>query len=428
MIFFFKLLIAFSLNKKMNIEIISIGDELLIGQVVNTNASFMAQELNKVGLNVNRITTIADDNQEIESSVLAALNNSDCVLTTGGLGPTKDDITKYTLAKLFDSKMIENKDVLENIRNIFNHRNYVLTPTNRLQAQVPEKCKVIENLVGTAPGMCFEKDNKLIVSMPGVPFEMKEMMTKHVIPILLSHYKPSAIFHKTIITQGVGESFLSDKIEKFELALPKYIKLAYLPAANMLRLRLSARGEDQKAIKQELDNQVNKLMPLIEDYFIGFDEGDLSLILAKLLLEKGKTLATAESCTGGNIAHCITINAGSSNYFKGSVVAYSNETKINVLGVDEEAIKTNGAVSEQVAKQMAIGALKKMKTDYAIATTGIAGPTGGSEEKPIGTVWIAIANNKGECIASKHNFFSSRENFINRTTNECFAMLIRLIK
>ena len=412
----------------MNIEIISIGDELLIGQVVNTNASFMAQELNKVGFNVNRITTIADDAKEIESSVLAALNNSDCVLTTGGLGPTKDDITKYTLAKLFDSKMIENKDVLENIRNIFNHRNYVLTPTNRLQAQVPEKCKVIENLIGTAPGMCFEKDNKLVVSMPGVPFEMKEMMTKHVIPILLSHYKPSAIFHKTIITQGVGESFLSDKIEKFELALPKYIKLAYLPAANMLRLRLSARGEDQKAIKQELDNQVNKLMPLIEDYFIGFDEGDLSLILAKLLLEKGKTLATAESCTGGNIAHCITINAGSSNYFKGSVIAYSNETKINILGVDEEAIKTNGAVSEQVAKQMAIGALKKMKTDYAIATTGIAGPTGGSEEKPIGTVWIAIANNKGECIASKHNFFSSRENFINRTTNECFSMLIRLIK
>lgn len=412
----------------MNIEIISIGDELLIGQVVNTNASFMAQELNKVGLNVNRITTIADDAQEIESSVLAALNNSDCVLITGGLGPTKDDITKYTLAKLFDSNMIENKDVLENIRNIFNHRNYILTPTNRLQAQVPEKCKVIENLVGTAPGMCFEKDNKLVVSMPGVPFEMKEMMTKHVIPILLSHYKPSAIFHKTIITQGVGESFLSDMIEEFEVALPKYIKLAYLPAPNMLRLRLSARGEDQKAIKQELDNQVNKLMPLIEDYFIGFDEGDLSLLLAKLLLEKGKTLATAESCTGGNIAHCITINAGSSNYFKGSVVAYSNETKINVLGVDEEAIKTNGAVSEQVAKQMAIGALKKMKTDYAIATTGIAGPTGGSEEKPIGTVWIAIANNKGECIASKHNFFSSRENFINRTTNECFSMLIRLIK
>ncbi|MFA6200041.1 MAG: competence/damage-inducible protein A [Bacteroidales bacterium] len=412
----------------MNIEIISIGDELLIGQVVNTNASFMAQELNKVGLNVNRITTIADDAQEIESSVLVALNNSDCVLITGGLGPTKDDITKYTLAKLFDSNMIENKDVLENIRNIFNHRNYILTPTNRLQAQVPEKCKVIENLVGTAPGMCFEKDNKLVVSMPGVPFEMKEMMTKHVIPILLSHYKPSAIFHKTIITQGVGESFLSDMIEEFEVALPKYIKLAYLPAPNMLRLRLSARGEDQKAIKQELDNQVNKLMPLIEDYFIGFDEGDLSLLLAKLLLEKGKTLATAESCTGGNIAHCITINAGSSNYFKGSVVAYLNETKINVLGVDEEAIKTNGAVSEQVAKQMAIGALKKMKTDYAIATTGIAGPTGGSEEKPIGTVWIAIANNKGECIASKHNFFSSRENFINRTTNECFAMLIRLIK
>lgn len=412
----------------MNIEIINIGDELLIGQVVNTNASFMAEQLNKVGLNVNRVTTIADDANEIELSVLNALQHADCVLITGGLGPTKDDITKYTLAKLFESEMVEDENVLKNIKRIFDHRGYTLTPTNRLQALVPKKCKVIENLVGTAPGMCFEKDNKLVFSMPGVPFEMKEMLTKHVIPILLSHYKPSAIFHKTIITQGVGESFLSDKIEEFELALPKYIKLAYLPAPNLLRLRLSARGEDQKAIKEELDNQVEKLMPLIKDYFIGFDEGDLSLVLAKLLLERGKTLSTAESCTGGNIAHSITINAGSSNYFKGSVVAYSNEAKIDVLGVSQEAIKNNGAVSEEVAKQMAIGAIKKMKTDYAISTTGIAGPTGETEGKPIGTVFIAIANNKGECIASKHNFFSSRENFINRTTNECFSMLIRWIK
>lgn len=412
----------------MNIEIINIGDELLIGQVVNTNASFIAQELNKVGLNVVRITTIADDVNEIELSVSSALENSDSVIITGGLGPTKDDITKYTLAKLFESEMVEDEVVLDNIKKIFDHRGYVLTPTNRLQAQVPKKCKVIENLVGTAPGMCFQKDNKLVFSMPGVPFEMKQMLTKHVIPILLSHYKPSAIFHKTIITQGVGESFLSDKIEEFELALPKFIKLAYLPGPNLLRLRLSARGEDQKEVKQELENQINKLMPLIEDYFIGFDEGDLSLVLAKLLLKKGETLSTAESCTGGNIAHSITINAGSSNYFKGSVVAYSNEAKIDVLGVSQEAIKNNGAVSEEVAKQMAIGAIKKMKTNYAISTTGIAGPTGETEGKPIGTVWIAIANNKGECVASKHNFFSSRENFINRTTNECFSMLIRWIK
>lgn len=417
-----------TIKKLMNTEIINIGDELLIGQVINTNATFIAEQLNKVGLNVNKVTIIADDDREIELSVSSALENSDCVLITGGLGPTKDDITKYTLAKFFDSEMIEDEGVLANIKKIFDHRGYVLTPTNRMQAQVPKKCRVIENLVGTAPGMCFQKDNKLVISMPGVPFEMKEMMTKNVIPILLSHYKQSAIFHKTIITQGVGESFLSDKIEEFELALPKYIKLAYLPAANMLRLRLSARGEDYNTIKKELDSQVNKLMPLIEDYFIGFDEGDLSLVLAKLLIEKGKTLSTAESCTGGNIAHSITINAGSSNYFKGSVVAYSNEIKINVLGVEENAINNYGAVSEGVAKQMALGAIKRIGTDYAIATTGIAGPTGGSEEKPVGTVWIAIANNKGECIASKHNFYSSRENFINRTTNECFAQLIRWIK
>lgn len=412
----------------MNIEIINIGDELLIGQVINTNASFMAQELNKVGFNVYRITTIADDALEIETSVKKALENADSVIITGGLGPTKDDITKYTLAKIFDSQMIESKEVLANIKTIFDRRGFELTPTNRLQALVPEKCRVIENLVGTAAGMCFEKDNKLTFSMPGVPFEMKEMLIKHVIPILQSHYKPDAIFHKTIITQGVGESFLSDMIEEFELALPKYIKLAYLPSANMLRLRLSARGENEKEVKAELDRQIDKLMPLIKDCFLGFNEGDLSHVLADMLIKEGKTVSLAESCTGGNIARKITINAGSSQYFKGSVVAYSNDVKVNVLGVDEKAILDYGAVSEEVAKQMAIGAIKIMNSDYAIATTGIAGPDGGTDEKPVGTVWVAVANKKGECIASQHNFYSSRDNFIDRTTNEGFSKLIRFIK
>ncbi|MDD4684910.1 MAG: competence/damage-inducible protein A [Bacteroidales bacterium] len=412
----------------MNIEIINIGDELLIGQVINTNASFMAQELNKVGFNVYRITTIADDALEIETSVKKALENADSVIITGGLGPTKDDITKYTLAKIFDSQMIESKEVLANIKTIFDRRGFELTPTNRLQALVPEKCRVIENLVGTAAGMCFEKDNKLTFSMPGVPFEMKEMLIKHVIPILQSHYKPDAIFHRTIITQGVGESFLSDMIEEFELALPKYIKLAYLPSANMLRLRLSARGENEKEVKAELDRQIDKLMPLIKDCFLGFNEGDLSHVLADMLIKEGKTVSLAESCTGGNIARKITINAGSSQYFKGSVVAYSNDVKVNVLGVDEKAILDYGAVSEEVAKQMAIGAIKIMNSDYAISTTGVAGPDGGTDEKPVGTVWVAVANKKGECIASQHNFYSSRENFIDRTTNEGFSKLIRFIK
>ncbi|MFV0598515.1 MAG: competence/damage-inducible protein A [Bacteroidales bacterium] len=412
----------------MDIEIINIGDELLIGQVVNTNASFMSEELNKVGLNVNRVTTIADDANEIELSVLNALQHADCILITGGLGPTKDDITKYTLAKIFESEMVEDENVLANIKRIFDHRGYELTPTNRLQALVPKKCRVIENLVGTAPGMCFEKEGKLIISMPGVPFEMKAMMQKHVIPLLLSHYKPSAIFHKTIITQGVGESFLSDMIEEFELALPKYIKLAYLPAANLLRLRLSARGEDEKAIKQELDNQVEKLMPLIKDYFIGFDEGDLSVLVSKLLLEKNKTLSTVESCTGGNIAHTITLNAGSSEYYKGTIVSYANQVKTELLGVKEESIQNQGAVSKEVAEQMALQGVKKLKTDYCVSTTGIAGPSGGSDEKPVGTVWIAVANAKGECHSKQFNFYSSRENFINRTTNQAFAMLLSWIK
>ncbi len=412
----------------MDIEIINIGDELLIGQVVNTNASFMSEQLNKVGLNVNRITVISDDEKEIELSVLNALEHSDCILITGGLGPTKDDITKYTLAKIFNSPMIENKEVLANVKRIFDLRGYELTPTNRLQALVPEKCKVIENLVGTAAGMCFEKDGKLIVSMPGVPFEMKEMMQKHVIPLLLSHYKPSAIFHKTILTQGIGESFLSDILEDFELSLPKHIKLAYLPQANLLRLRLSARGEDYDKIKEELDYQVNKILPLVKPYLIGFDENDLSIVLSKLLMSKGKTLSTVESCTGGNISHCITLNAGSSQYFKGTIVAYSNQVKTDVLGVSEEAINTKGAVSKEVAEQMALQGVKKLNTDYCISTTGIAGPSGGSEEKPVGTVWIAVANSKGETYSKQYNFFSSRENFINRTTNQAFAMLIGWIK
>lgn len=412
----------------MNIEIINIGDELLIGQVVNTNASFMAKELNKVGFNVNRITTIADDSLEIETSVKKALENADSVIITGGLGPTKDDITKYTLAKIFDSQMIESQEVLANIKTIFDRRGFELTPTNRLQALVPEKCRVIENLVGTAAGMCFEKDNKLTFSMPGVPFEMKEMLIKHIIPILQSQYKPDAIFHKTIITQGVGESFLSDMIEEFELALPKYIKLAYLPSANMLRLRLSARGENEKEVKAELDHQIDKLMPLIKDCFLGFNEGDLSHVLADMLIKEGKTVSLAESCTGGNIARKITINAGSSQYFKGSVTAYANDIKVSVLGVDEKAILEHGAVSEEVAKQMALGAIKIMNSDYSIATTGVAGPDGGTDEKPVGTVWVAVANNKGECIATQHNFYSSRDNFIDRTTNEGFSKLIRFIK
>lgn len=411
----------------MNIEIINIGDELLIGQVVNTNASWMALELNKVGLNVNKVTTISDNAREIEDSINLALETSDCVLITGGLGPTKDDITKITLANMFESTLVENEKALENIKRIFSQRGYILSATNRKQALMPERSLYIENLVGTAAGMCFEKDNKLIISMPGVPFEMKQMMTLHVIPLLLKHYKPMAIHHKTIITQGIGESFLSDLIEDFEDSLPQHIRLAYLPSANMLRLRLSARGEDDKKTKDELNREVEELIPLIDKYFIGFDETDLSQILAKKLKENKLTIASAESCTGGNIAHIITSNAGASEYYKGSIIAYSNEVKINILGVDPKSIEEYGAVSQEVAQQMALGAVKSLGVDYAMATTGIAGPDGGSEEKPVGTVWVAVANKKGEIIAKKSNFASNRTNFIDRTSNEALAMLIRFI-
>ena len=303
-----------------------------------------------------------------------------------------------------------------------------MTETNRKQALVPNGCTVIDNPIGTAPGMCFEKDGKLVISMPGVPFEMENMMKERVLPMLLEHYKVSAIFHRTFITQGIGESFLSDKLEDFEAGLPSFIKLAYLPKPNVLRLRLSARGENHDKVQAELEHQSSLLLKELGNYFIGFDEDNLAVLLSQILLERGESLATAESCTGGNIAHQITLLAGASQIYKGSVVSYANETKEALLGVKEETLKQYGAVSQQVAEQMALGAVQKFKTTYAVSTTGIAGPTGGTQDKPVGTVWIAIANDKGECWASKHGFFSSRENFINRTTNECFSQLIRHIK
>ncbi|MDR0970777.1 MAG: competence/damage-inducible protein A [Bacteroidales bacterium] len=411
----------------MNTHIINIGDELLIGQVINTNASWMALQLNLSGVNVSKTIVIADSEKEIENSILSSLKEADCILITGGLGPTKDDITKTTLAKLFSSPLIENKEVLENIKNIFSLRGFPLTSTNRKQALVPKDCKVINNPYGTAPGMCFEKDNKLIISMPGVPFEMQNMMTNYVIPLILSHYKPIAIIHKTLLTCGLGESFLSDLIEPFELSLPKYIKLAYLPSANFLRLRLSAKGENRDSIEKELNNQVNKLLPLIKDYFIGFDFDDPSLVLAEELKKRKQTISTAESCTGGNIAHRITINPGASQYYKGSVVSYSNQTKIQVLGVEKEFIETFGAVSREVAEKMAKNVREKLNTTYSIATTGIAGPSGGSEEKPVGDIWIAIACENGDVISKKFNFYSSRENFISRATNQALFMIINLL-
>lgn len=404
------------------VEIINIGDELLIGQVVNTNAAEMSKMLNSAGFDVIRISVIGDSGNEIRKSVTEALQNANIVIITGGLGPTKDDITKKVLAEIFDSQLVMNDSVYHHIEKMFALKGYEFTETNQAQALVPDKCQVIHNPVGTAPGMCFEKEGKLLFSMPGVPFEMRKMMPE-VIQIMTQHFQVEAIEHRTLLYGGIGESFLSDKLEDFEAQLPSFIKLAYLPQAGVLRLRLTAKGTNKELINNEIDIQKEKLLQLTQEYFIGFEANSIAITLGEQLKKAGKTIATAESCTGGNIAHQITLVPGSSQYFKGSVVCYANEVKINTLGVSFQDIQQYGAVSETVARQMAEGARKRLNTDFAIATTGVAGPDGGSDEKPVGTVWIAVADSTGT-IAKKCFFPSTRENFIDRTSNHAILMLL----
>ncbi|MBQ7551095.1 MAG: competence/damage-inducible protein A [Bacteroidales bacterium] len=409
----------------VKVAIINIGDELLIGQVVNTNAAEMAKMLNAAGFDVVLTQTIGDDGETIRKFVVESLANSDVVLVTGGLGPTKDDITKKVLAEIFDSELVENVEVREHIKKMFVQRGYAFTPTNQEQALVPKKCRVIFNAVGTAPGMCFEKEGKLLFSLPGVPFEMRTMM-KEVIRIMEDYFETEVIEHRTLMFAGIGESFLSDMLEDFEATLPAYMKLAYLPQPGMLRLRLTAKGTSKKLILSEIENRKEALRHLAQDYFIGYEMNSLAEAVGEKLVEVQKTMATAESCTGGNIAHQITLIPGSSRYFKGTVVSYANEVKQQVLGVNACDLEKYGAVSEQVAKQMAQGVRQLLQVDYAVATTGIAGPDGGTEEKPVGTVWIAFADANG-CHAEKYCYASTRESFIDRVSNYALLMLLKKI-
>ena len=405
----------------MNVEIISIGDELLIGQVVNTNASWMGTQLNLAGLNVSKITAISDKKDAIVKSIDDAFANADIVLITGGLGPTNDDITKHTLCEYFDSKLVFHQESYEKVKELFGARGVGVTELNRQQAEVPDKCKVIINNNGTAPGMWFEKDGKILVAMPGVPFEMKAMMTDFIIPELTKN-NTNKIVHYTILTTGVGESFLADLIKDWEAELPQHIKLAYLPQPGVVRLRLSAYGQDKKVLEDTIKIYVDKLKNLIPDLIFGYNEDTLPSVIGKLLKEKGKTLATAESCTGGYIAHLITSIAGSSSYYKGSVISYANEIKTSVLKVKEETLLQHGAVSEQCVTEMVQGVIELMKTDYAIAISGIAGPDGGTDEKPVGTTWIAIANGK-EIITKKFLIGNERSRNIERAAITALNML-----
>lgn len=411
----------------MNAEIISIGDELLIGQVINTNASWMGEFLNRNGIKVSQIKAIADDKKAIIEAIDSSFKSADLILLTGGLGPTKDDITKHTLCEYFDTKLVFNEEAYRRIQEIFRLRNFKVTAVNKAQADLPESCTPLTNINGTASGMWFEKDGKVLVSMPGVPFEMKPMMENEVIPRVKAKYKTPVIIHKTIMTQGVGESFLAKKIEDWENSLPKNIKLAYLPQPGIVRLRLSTNGENKAKCEKIIADLVEKLKLLIGDLIFGYDDILLEEAVGESLKLHQKTVATAESCTGGYIAHLFTSIAGSSNYFKGSAVTYANEIKENILGVSHEDLEKKGAVSETVVKQMALGAKAKFGTDYAIATSGIAGPDGGTEDKPVGTTWIAIAGPKG-VLAKKYHFGEHRGRNIRRAALTALFLLKKTVE
>lgn len=375
----------------MKTEIISIGDELLIGQTINTNASWMGQELNKIGVDVHQVTVITDNEQHIRKALDESRERVDLVLITGGLGPTKDDITKTTLADYFHTSLIENEEVLAIIKERLKARKLEMNELNRKQALVPESATVFLNNWGTAPGMWFEDRGTVFVSMPGVPGEMKGLMTEYILPAVAEKFNPPVILHKTLLTLGTIEARLADLLEDFENELPAEIKLAYLPTSPIIKLRLSARGKDRSHLESLIEEQVKKLYQIIPDLIFGTEPDSLEEIVGKLLSERKQSLSTAESCTGGNISRLITSVPGSSEYFKGAVVAYANEVKINTLNVPAELIEKQGAVSKEVVLEMAKNVKELFQTDYAIAISGIAGPTGGTVEKPVGTTWLAIA-------------------------------------
>lgn len=407
-------------------EIITIGDEILIGQIVDTNSAWMAEQFNLNGIEIYQITSVHDDHKHILEAIKKAAEKVDLVVITGGLGPTKDDITKDSLCEYFDTKLVFHEPTFEHIKERFSNRNIDINQLNRDQALVPGNCTVLFNKAGTAPGMWFEKNETIFVSMPGVPFEMKYLVEHEILPRLLESGKTKAIYHKTVLTQGVPESMLAEKLEDWENALPENIKLAYLPNPMSVRLRLSAMGTDESVLQNAVEEQIQKLQQIIPESIFGFDTETLAEVIGRKLKSKGKTLAVAESCTGGYISHLITSVAGSSEFFNGSVTAYSNLVKENVLGVGGKTILEFGAVSEQVAIKMALGAKRVLNSDYAVATTGIAGPTGGTEEKPVGTVWIAVAS-ENKVFAKKFVFGNNRERNIIRSSQTALQILRRII-
>ena len=411
----------------MKAEIITIGDEILIGQIVDTNSAWIGEQFNLNGIEIYQITSVHDDHNHILEALQNAEKHADLVVITGGLGPTKDDITKRVLCEYFNTKLVFNQPTFDRIVKHFSKSGIDINKLNRDQALVPENCIVLTNRMGSAPGMWFEKNDTIFVSMPGVPFEMKYLVEFELLPKLRKTGKTKAIYHKTVLTQGIPESMLAERIASWEEALPKHIKLAYLPNPMAVRLRLSAMGTDENLLRQDVELEISKLLQIIPESVFGFNNETLSEVIGRVLQKHGKTMAVAESCTGGYISHLITSIAGSSAYYVGSVTSYSNEVKEKVLNVSRINLAEFGAVSKQVAVQMVEGVKKLLGADYAISTTGIAGPTGGTKEKPVGTVWIAVSG-PTETLAKKFVFVSDeRERNIYRSGQTALQMLRRLV-
>ena len=408
----------------MKAAIITIGDEIIIGQIVDTNSGFIAKSLDKIGIDIHEIISISDNKKHILETFAKLQNQVDLVLITGGLGPTKDDITKHTFCEYFEDQLVRNEEVEKHVIDLIEKAmNRPASQMNKDQALVPSKCTVLHNAVGTAPGMWMKKENTVYISLPGVPYEMKYILENGIIPKIVKEYKRPYIIHKTILTYGQGESLVAERIEDWENNLPEFIKLAYLPSPGRVRLRLSARGIDKELLEQKINENVLLLTQLIGDIIVGYEEEEtIEVMLGRLLTSKNATLATAESCTGGKIAQVITSVPGASNYFKGSVVSYATETKISLLGISSELIKEYSVVSFEVAKEMALAVKRIMNTDYAIATTGNAGPSKGDGNSEIGTVFIAIAT-PNNLVVEEFNFGQPRVKVIDRAVNKAFEML-----
>ena len=410
--------------KNVFAEVITIGDELLYGQTVDTNTQWMGQELNRIGVKIIRKTSIGDRKEDIVSALDEASARANIILITGGLGPTKDDITKTTLAEYFDTPVSIHPQALADLKALFAERNFPLTALNEQQAALPEKCTMIPNTMGTAPGMWFEEGGSVYVSMPGVPYEMKTMMTRTVLPRLQETFALPVIVHQMIQTVGIGESWLSEKIADWETALPEHIKLAYLPSFGKVKLRLTAVGDNALTLEREVTEQVKRVEPLIKQYVFGYGDISLEEAIGRDLMAAHQTLALAESCTGGLIAHAITSVPGSSRYFRGGLIPYDNSLKVDPLGVSEETLRRHGAVSEETVREMAENIRTLLRADVGVATSGIAGPGGGTPEKPVGTIWIAVADATAT-VAKKLTLSQDRSVNIRRTSVAALNLLRR---